>query len=81
MSALFAMMSFSDDDPDLHVHFTRNARALEDSDPVEFVRMLRVLEEAMTAYTVRLYRARQVIEDQHAAAAADVEAARTDATT
>jgi hypothetical protein len=61
--SLFAMMSFGDDDPDLHVHFSRHARVLEESDPAEFARMLRVLEEACAEYVARLYRVRRAIED------------------
>jgi hypothetical protein len=59
---LIATMTFGDEDPDLHVHFTRHAHDLDDNDPVEFARVLRTLEEACTAYSVRLYRARQALE-------------------
>jgi recombinational DNA repair ATPase RecF len=69
LEVLLAMLGFGDDSPDLHAHFTRHMRALEESDPVEFARTLRVLEEALSEYAARLYAARQMIEQTLTAAA------------
>lgn len=63
------MLGFGDDSPDLHAYFTRHMRALEESDPVEFVRVLRVLEEALSEYAARLYAHRQLLEQVQTAAA------------
>jgi hypothetical protein len=71
---LLAMLGFGDDSPDLHVHFTRHMRDLEASDPVEFVRLLRTLEESLSEYAARLYAARQMIEQTMTAAAEHREA-------
>jgi hypothetical protein len=59
---LLAMLGFGDDSPDLHVHFTRHMRALEESDPVEFARLLRTLEESLAQYAAQVHRVRLVLE-------------------
>lgn len=60
--ATVAHLSFDDDDPDLHVHFTAYARALDTDDPVEFARVLRTLEDALTAYAARVRTSRERLE-------------------
>lgn len=59
---LFATLGFDDDDPDLHVHMTARAHDLEDHDPHELVRVLRTMEDALTAQAVRVGRVRAKIE-------------------
>jgi hypothetical protein len=68
---LLATATFDDEDPDLHVHFTAHVRALEVEDPVEFLRVLRIFEEACSAYAVRLARARERVERAQLEAAED----------
>jgi hypothetical protein len=62
MSPLFATMSFDDEDPDLHAHFTSYAHALDTRNPVEFVRALRTLEESLETFKGRVVRSRQNLE-------------------
>lgn len=61
--ALFATMSYDDEDPDLHVHLTHRARDLDVHHPAELVRVLRTMEDALTAYAVRVARTRAKMED------------------
>jgi hypothetical protein len=60
--SLFATMSFDDEDPDLHAHFTNYAHALDEREPVEFVRVLRTLEESLEAFRIRVNRSRTALE-------------------
>jgi hypothetical protein len=73
---LFATMSFDDEDPDLHAHFTTYARSLDDTQPVEFVRVLRTFEESLEAYRIRVRRAREVLELRLTTEAENQEATR-----
>lgn len=60
--ALFLTMTFDDEDPDVHAHFTAYAQSLDDTNPREFARVLHVLEDALEAYRVRVDRARSGLE-------------------
>ena len=60
--SLFVTMSFDDEDPDVHAHFTAYAQALDDTNPREMARVLHALEEALEAYRVRITRARHNLE-------------------
>ena len=60
--SLFATLSFDDEDPDVHAHFTSYAQALDDTNPREMARVLRVFEEALHAYEIRVPRSRLALE-------------------
>lgn len=60
--SLFATMSFDDEDPDLHVHFTSWAHSLDTHKPIEFARSLRTLEEALETLKSRVVRSRENLE-------------------
>lgn len=62
--ALFATMSYDDEDPDLHVHMTRRAHDLEDHNPRELVRVLVTMEQALASQVVRVGRVRATIEQR-----------------
>lgn len=51
---LIARMTFDDEDPDIHAHFLQHAHDLEDNDPHEWVRVLRVLGDALRDYAERV---------------------------
>lgn len=73
---LFATMTFDDEDPDLHAHFTNHAHLLDDTQPVEFARVLRTLEESLEAYRIRVSRSREALELRLTAQAEHQEASR-----
>jgi hypothetical protein len=60
--ALVVTMSFDDEDPDVHAHFTAYAQSLDDTNPREMARVLHTLEEALHAYAVRVFRSRTALE-------------------
>ena len=60
--ALFLTMTFDDEDPDVHAHYTAYAQALDDTNPREMARVLHTLEGALDAYRVRVFRVRSVLE-------------------
>lgn len=60
--ALFATMSYDDEDPDLHVHLTARARDLDQHNPRELARVLHTMEDALTDYAARVGRVRATIE-------------------
>ena len=51
---LFATMTFDDEDPELHAHFTGYAHGLDAGRPREFARVLTVLADALTEYAARV---------------------------
>lgn len=69
--SLIATLTFDDEDPDLHAHFLRHAHQLEDNDPHEWVRVLRVLEDSLHEYAERVGLAAAKLGDrlEHEAAA------------
>lgn len=60
--ALFMTMTFDDEDPDVHAHFTAYAQSLDDTNPREMARVLRTLEEALHTYGIRVSRVRGAME-------------------
>lgn len=62
--SLFVTLTFHDDDPDLHLHFTPYAQSLDDTDPSAMARMLHQLEHALEGCRVRVERARTALEDR-----------------
>lgn len=60
--ALVVTMTFDDEDPDVHAHFTGYAQSLDDTNPREFARVLTVLEAALEGYRIRVARARSGLE-------------------
>jgi len=60
--ALIATMSFDDEDPDIHAHFTRHARDLDDHTPEEWVRVLGVFETSLREYADRVTHVRLAFE-------------------
>ena len=52
--ALIATMTFDDEDPDVHAHFTTHAHVLEAEEPAEWARVLGVLADAMRDYADRV---------------------------
>lgn len=51
---LVVTMTFDDEDPDLHAHFAQHAHNLEDDEPGEWVRVLRVLGDSLRDYAERV---------------------------
>ena len=60
--SLIARMSFDDEDPPLHVHLTERANELHQEQPVEWVRVLRTLEESLAEYGRRVRAHRESVE-------------------
>lgn len=69
--ALVATMTWDDEDPDIHAHFLQHAHQLEDNEPGEFIRVLRVFADSLRDYAERVDEVAAKVGDrlEHEAAA------------